>query len=444
MRAALCLLLALLVVPAHAAGFSVQGGRIHDPSGRALTIRGISHFGFNDTILVPEYLWQMGWKQQIAQIKSLGFNAVRVPFAPDTLYNQTPVDQLSFINPELNADLKGKTSLQVLDLWMAEADREGLYVVLDFHSVSTQVLYPQWFVSDPNDYHLTYNGLPYTTDNWIRDLKLVAQRYAGNPHFMGIDLYNEPHGKVRWGPGDSNQSDPAYFWKRSAEAAATGVLQANPNLLVFVEGIAGNFDNVEDSSIPMDFGEDLQPQVYQPLAIPASKLVLSPHSYGPDVFMKSTFDDADFPDNLPKDWDALWGKLAPQYAIAIGEWGGKYGEGTSGFQDVIWQNAFVAYLKDRGIRDSFYWAYTPNSGDAGGILDDDLNVREDKMALLHDLWGDAPASTEKNAESGGGFTIAPLLLMLLVATARFAARPPSPQSHTRRAAAGRRPSRGPS
>src|SRR2546423_1439930 len=111
---AICALLVLLAVPAHGAGYYAQDGRIHDPGGRALLIRGISHFGFNDTILVPEYLWQMGWKQQIAQIKDLGFNAVRVPYVPDTLYNTTPVDQLSFINPELNPDLKGKTSLQVL------------------------------------------------------------------------------------------------------------------------------------------------------------------------------------------------------------------------------------------------------------------------------------------------------------------------------------------
>jgi aryl-phospho-beta-D-glucosidase BglC (GH1 family) len=397
-----CAILVLLAFPAHGAGYSVQGGRIHDPSGRVLPIRGINHFGFDSTILVPQYLWEMSWKGQIAQIKTLGFNAVRVPFVPDTLYNTTPVDELSFINPELNGDLRGKTSLQVLDLWMAEADRKGLYIVLDFHSVTRQGPYPHWFVSDPADYHLTYNGQAYTQANWIRDLKLVAARYANNPHFLGVDLYNEPNGKVRWGPGDPNGSDPAYYWKRAAEAAAAAVLQANPRLLVFVQGIAGNFDGIEDSDLPMDWGEDLQPQVYQPLDIPASKLVLSPHTYGPDVFMKSTFSDPAYPHNLADDWETLFGQLHPAYALVIGEWGGRYGEGPTGQQDVIWQNAFVQYLKSRNMRDTFYWAYTPNSHDAGGILDDDLQVRQEKMALLRDLWGvERPADSAK-AEGGGG------------------------------------------
>ena len=45
-----------------------------------MQLRGISHHGFGSTILQPQFLWAMGWKEQIADIKSLGFNAVRVPF----------------------------------------------------------------------------------------------------------------------------------------------------------------------------------------------------------------------------------------------------------------------------------------------------------------------------------------------------------------------------
>ena len=42
-------------------------------------------------------------------MKSLGFNAIRVPFVPDTLYNTTAVDVLDYINPVLNPELIGKT-----------------------------------------------------------------------------------------------------------------------------------------------------------------------------------------------------------------------------------------------------------------------------------------------------------------------------------------------
>src|SRR5882757_6940023 len=136
-----------------ASGYSVSAGRIYDGGGGEIQIRGISHYGFNSTILQPQFLWSMGWKEQIAQIKELGFNAVRVPFVPDTLYNTTPIDVLSSVEPSKNPELLGKTPLAALDLWMAEADRQGLYVMLDFHSVSMQRQYPTWFVSNPIDFN---------------------------------------------------------------------------------------------------------------------------------------------------------------------------------------------------------------------------------------------------------------------------------------------------
>jgi aryl-phospho-beta-D-glucosidase BglC (GH1 family) len=386
-RALLALALATGTWHAAAAGYAAKAGKIFDASGQEIQIRGISHFGFNALILQPQYLWAMGWKQQIAQIKSLGFNAVRVPFVPDTLYNTTPVNQLSYIDAGMNPEFIGKTPLQALDLWMAEADRQGLYLMLDFHSVSMQRQYPTWFVSNPADFGLIYNKQAYTKENWTRDLAFVARRYANLPHFFAIDIYNEPNGIVRWSDGDANSSNPIYFWKAAAETAAAAVLAANPNLMIFVQGINGNFDGKEKSNIAMNWGEDFQPQAYQPLNIPLDKLVLSPHTYGPDVYAKSSFGASNFPANLAADWDALFGQFSGKHPVVVGEWGGKYGQGTGGSKDAAWQNAFVDYLIVKGMRSSFYWSYSPNSGDTGGILDDSLNPRADKMALMHKLWG---------------------------------------------------------
>jgi aryl-phospho-beta-D-glucosidase BglC (GH1 family) len=294
---------------------------------------------------------------------------------------------LSYVEPNLNADLLGKTPLQVLDLWMAEADRQGMYIMLDFHSVSMQRQYPTWFVSNPADFGLMYNKQAYTKENWTRDLAFVAQRYGNLPHFFAIDIYNEPEGVVRWSTGDVNAPNPANFWKPAAELASAAVLAANPNLLIFVQGINGNWDGIENTNVPMNWGEDFQPQAYQPLNIPNDKLVLSPHTYGPDVFMKSSFNAYNFPANLAANWDILFGRFFQIHPVVVGEWGGKYGQGAGGPMDVTWQNAFVDYLISKGVHNSFYWCYTPNSGDTGGILDDSLNVRTDKLALLQRLWG---------------------------------------------------------
>lgn len=373
--------------PGTASGYSTRAGKIYDPNGQEIQIRGISHFGFNTRILQPQYLWAMGWKEQIAQIKSLGFNAIRLPFVPDVIYNKTPVDKLVYIDPKLNPELIGKTPLEVLDLWMIEADRQGMYVLLDFHSVSKEVQYPTWFLSDPRDFHLTYNQQAYTKENWTHDLAFIAKQYARLPHFFAIDVYNEPHGAVRWSAGDTNVTDANFFWKPAAELAAAAVLEANPNLMVFVQGINANYDGVEDSNIQTNWGENFQPQAYQPLNVPSDKLVLSPHTYGPDVAMKSSFNATAFPANLAADWETLFGQFSQTHAVVIGEWGGKYGQGSGGQQDAAWQNAFVEYLLGKGLRNSFYWCYTPDSADSGGILDEGLGVHQNKLDLLKKLWG---------------------------------------------------------
>ena len=386
--------LTALASSASAQGYFTQSRNIYDANHQELQIRGINHFGFNTPILQPQYLWAMGWKEQIAQIKALGFNAIRLPFAPDALYVATPVDELSYIDAGLNPELIGQTPLQVLDLWMAEANRQGIYVLLDFHSVSKVLQYPTWFVSNPADFDLVYNNQAYTKDHWIRDLAFVARRYAHLGHFLGIDIYNEPHGNVRWSAGDPNVTDPAYYWKAAAELASAAVLAANPNLLIFVQGVSANHDGIENSSIAMNWGENLQPQAYQPLNIPTHKLVLSPHTYGPDVYAKSSFSASDFPENLPASWDTLFGQFTQEYAVVPGEWGGRYGQGPTGTADVSWQNAFADYLIGKDMLSSFYWCYTPNSGDTGGILDDNLNLRADKLALLQTVWGTGAPATD--------------------------------------------------
>ena len=112
---AMALLLGGVSVNAMAVGYYAQAGKIYNPTGQEVQLRGISHYGFNALILQPQFLWSMGWKEQIAQIKSLGFNAVRVPFVPDTLYNNTLVNQLSYIDAGRNPELIGKTPPQTLD-----------------------------------------------------------------------------------------------------------------------------------------------------------------------------------------------------------------------------------------------------------------------------------------------------------------------------------------
>jgi endoglucanase len=47
----------------------------------------------------------------------------------------------------------------------------------------------------------------------------------------------------------------------------------------------------------------------------------------------------------------------------------------------------VDWLKCKGVRNFFYWSWNPNSGDTGGILQDDWQtVSQDKYNNLKRLW----------------------------------------------------------
>jgi endoglucanase len=105
-----------------------------------------------------------------------------LPICPETLKGVKP----SSINYDLNPDLKGLNSLQILDKVILELAKNGFYIVLDHHNPDCQN------ISETPE----ING--YTLEDWINDLKLLADRYKFVPNVIGIDIKNEPHGRARW------------------------------------------------------------------------------------------------------------------------------------------------------------------------------------------------------------------------------------------------------
>ncbi|MDQ3800905.1 MAG: cellulose binding domain-containing protein, partial [Acidobacteriota bacterium] len=178
-------------------------------------------------------------------------------------------------------------------------------------------------------------------------------------------------------------------------------LSVAPDMLIFVEGIEDNRTSAPCSTFGHWWGGNFEPMECHPLDIPADRLVLSPHVYGPDVYNQTYFNDPNFPNNLPAVWDLHFGRFAPQHAVVIGEFGGKYGHGGVGEKDVIWQNKIVDYMIEKNIQSSFYWSWNPNSGDTGGILQEDWhNVWQDKVELLHRLWNYTPQAPEHGCSDG--------------------------------------------
>jgi endoglucanase len=340
--------------PAPASGYSVSSGVIQK-NNQPIALNGVNWFGFETANNTVHGLWSRNYKEMISQMKAAGFNSLRIPFCPNTVANGS----VSGIDYSQNSDLQGLKSLEILDKIVEELDRQGMYFVLDHHRPDCNAIS-----------ELPASG-GYSESAWIADLVAMTNRYKKYDSFLGMDLKNEPHGAATWGTGDSTD------WKLSAEKAGKAVLEADPNILVFVEGIQNN-PTCSDNAIAHWWGGNLEPQACYPINLPTEKLVLSPHVYGPDVFPQDYFNAPDFPNNLPAIWDKHFGFLAGKYALAMGEWGGRY-QG----KDATWQNALVDYLAKKGICNSFYWSWNPNSGDTGGILQDDWRtLRQDKVDLL--------------------------------------------------------------
>lgn len=117
-------------------------------------------------------------------------------------------------------------------------------------------------------------------------------------------------------PGDGNI---ATDWRLGAERIAAVVQEANPRLLIFVEGVESA--NGEHSW----WGGCLSAAGQAPvrLTVP-DKLVYSPHIYGPSVHDQAYFSDPNFPNNLPPIWIKHFACVLKENqgpAIVPGEWG---------------------------------------------------------------------------------------------------------------------------
>lgn len=332
--------------------FYVEGADIYRGFEK-VHLKGVNWFGFDTEKLGLHGLWSGRSLQSfLDQTKELGFNALRIPLSPQALDSSLP-----------GSDGYDSPVAQLEDL-MRSSEERGINILFDFHNCHYSLGH---FQARPDESSGVCEG--YGKQGWISDLKKLATMVQPYSNVVGIDLFNEPYG-TSWSE-----------WRSFVDEGARAVLETNPKILVFVEGVGGSSDNA--GGYEPFWGANLFDALNDPVSVPRSRLVFSPHSYGPSVFDKhSYFNDSAFPGNMPEIWNTHFGYLADNgYPLAVGEFGGRYTE-----KDKLWQDAFVDYLLSKNISHFFYWSLNPNSGDTGGILKDDwMSVDEEKIELLKPL-----------------------------------------------------------
>jgi endoglucanase len=369
--------------PAYAAGtgtgfLSASGSHLVDSTGATVRLTGINWFGMETDNKTFHGLWaNVTWRSMIDHMAQLGYNTIRVPYSDAAL---APGAQATSVNTFTNPDLVGLSPLQILDQVISYAGGKGMRIFLDRHRPTPAGQTALWYTS----------GVPEST--WISNMQMLATRYRNNSTVIGIDLHNEPHAEGTepnstgscWACGVT-----ARDWRLAAERGGNAVLQANPNLLIIVEGVScisggipNAFDNIPDPPCGW-WGGNLSAAGQFPVRLSApNKLVYSPHEYGISVFHQTWFDDPAFPENLPAIWNSMWGYLAQQNTapLLLGEFGSTLADP----KDAVWLRRLVQYMGTGTSGMSFtYWAWNPNSGDTGGIVQDDwVTVNQNKQTIL--------------------------------------------------------------
>ena len=393
-------------------------------------------------------------QQTMTQIKAQGINMIRLPIAPQTLDPMDPQGRGDVLKN--HETVRQTNARQAMEDFIKLADENDIEVLIDIHSCSNYVGWragrleasPPYVDATREMYDFTredYSCGPVDSPNvtvheyneakWLANLREIAglEEKLGVDNIIGIDIFNEP-----W---DYTWQD----WKTLAEKAYQAINEVNPNTLIFIEGISASANNQIGDRTPVEVphgSEDSNPNWDEnlfeagtnPPNIPKERIVYSPHTYGPSVFVQKHFMDPTQPtcdgledkaaaeaecrlvfnqERLEAGWQEHFGYLKDMgYAIVIGEFGGNMDwpnktrqaeqeqwSYITGPVDQQWQTALVDYMVKEKI-EGCYWSINPESGDTYGwyLTEYDpasntagwgswLGFDMRKTTILKKLWG---------------------------------------------------------
>ena len=353
--------------PAPTGWLHTSGGTILDSNNAPYTIKAASWFGMETPDCMPHGLWgTLTIDDALANIKSMGFNTVRLPFSNECLAAASIKGNLNYWANRAYA-LEGKTPLVLMDTVIARAKANGLKIILDRHRPSSADQSPLWYTS------------AYPESKWIADWKMLATRYKNDPTVIGADLHNEPAGAATWGGAAATD------WQAASTRGGNAVLASNPNLLIIIEGIEN-----QGNGTSTWWGGGLADVKNKPVTLATpNRVVYSPHDYPASLFAQKWFSDPNYPNNLPAVWDANWGYIQKQgiAPVLLGE----FGTALQTTSDKQWMAKIVSYLGTNAM--SFaYWSFNPNSGITGGLVQADWRTPEAaKLAALAPILKGTPS-----------------------------------------------------
>ena len=324
------------------------------------------------------------------------FNAMRLLFNMQDWRDDTkiPSDHFSAI---LNPEMVGLRYRAMLLQVTRAAKQKGIMVMLACHRLRrfySDGIHAEWPSGWDGWWFDNKAGLsmPRVEQLWTE----ISRYYCQEWNVFAADIFNEPS-QARWNTHQEND------WGDAAGRYGNAALEGCPRLLIFVQGAGRqNAPGTTDTCWGGSFTDARS--IMSPTPVPRlrnqSKLVLSPHAYGPSLYklqatkrwMPQEFKQPirDYSHALPEKWDQIWG-FAPDTGmrppLVISETGGDmtccdFHELRALGADAAWQVQLVEYLhrKSSGL---FYFCLNPFSDDTGGLLKKDFRTPEtEKLKML--------------------------------------------------------------
>ncbi|MGE3623650.1 MAG: cellulase family glycosylhydrolase [Bdellovibrionales bacterium] len=296
---------------------STSGNQFVDAAGNNVRIAGV---GWNQVIGdIPS---------QVAQMKAMGFNAIRI----------------SWVNATVDADLA------LNDQIVAAARTHGLKVILDNHTNEPgHGPEDNWGAQQKNGLWYDVGGVSDGTDGggntgtvtdakFLSDWVKVAQHYAGNDTVIGYDIRNEPlayGGMCTWGDGNIN-TDIRLMYQRVGNA----IQAVDPHKLIIVEGPQNYSETFIHSGIAPE--GDLTLAATKPVVLNVpNKVVYSIHEY-PNSIAGINCCTSESGQIAIDRMNNAWGYLVKQNIAPV--WIGEMGASMDNNGDRAWADTMVAYV----------------------------------------------------------------------------------------------------
>ncbi|KAL1523818.1 hypothetical protein AB1Y20_018740 [Prymnesium parvum] len=375
--------------------YGAGDGRLH-ANGKVFYLRGINWYGAEGKGMMPEGMDVRRMSDLLDLIADQGFNSIRLTFNMEDWIADPLIPQDGF-DHDLNPELVDVTYREMLRLVVRKAGRRQLLVLLACHRLRRSYADSE----HPGDWPGSWNGL-WWEDAVVSGVRLteqnvaalwgeIAQLFCAEWNLFATDLMNEPHmgywGSDAFGVDEDGVewSSKHMDWAVGASALGNAVLRACPRLLIFVEGTA---------ELKTEWGESFKTARLNGLMEKGlvalsnmSKLVLSPHSYGPSLYQvpetlkwfPKRFQSDNYPSNLVHYWEDNYGfatSMGPRLPMVLGEAGGDMvccdikGVYQRPAADAEYLARLISYVGQKGIG-LFYFCLNPGAHDTGGILQRD-------------------------------------------------------------------------